>query len=98
MGVPDVAALVTLGGAAVVTAMITQLIKRVWQPTPEQADRFLPLVSVLVGIVVVIVASLATGGATAANLVQALVTGLFAGFSASGLYDTISGNTSVGGA
>ena len=89
---PSLSDLTTVAGAAILTAVLVFLIGKVWKPTPEQADRFLPLISVLVGIIVVVVASLALG-LGGSDLVQGVVNGIFAGLAASGGYDVIKSQT-----
>ena len=75
--------LLTIGGAAVLVSLLVEVIKRTWQWTDAVVDRFAPIVSLGIGIVVVVVATLSTGG----DILQGLLTGLFAGFTACGLYD-----------
>lgn len=77
--------LLTITGLAVVTGIIVEVIKRAWQPTTEALSRFGPLLSLVVAVVIGIPTALYTGN----DLVQALLTALLAGATASGLYDAV---------
>jgi bacteriorhodopsin len=86
MEVPTLEGLLSVGGAAVLTSILVEILKRAWNPSEEIRDRFLPLVSVLVGIGVVLLAVFGLGVGGRAEIVQAIITGIFAGVTASGLY------------
>lgn len=75
----------TIGGAAVVTSIITQVIRTAVAWSPATTDRFGPALAVAVGVAVTLLA----GAATGADLIQSGLTGLLAGASAVGLYDTV---------
>jgi hypothetical protein len=94
---PTLQALTTVAGATILTLPISELIKRAWNPTPTQQDRFMPVVSVIIGVAVVLVADFGLGLLSSQDLVGAIVTGLFAGFSASGVYDTYRGFAKTSG-
>lgn len=89
--VPSVADLVTVGGASVVTMILTEVLKRAWKPTDDEAGRFLPLIAILIGVLVAFAGTWAIGAIDRVGAVQAVLTGIFAGVSASGLYDLIKG-------
>jgi len=76
-----VAEVVTLGGAIVVVASVTEVIKRAAAMTDVQVARFGPLIAVFLGVVVTVAASAQGTDAVAGGL-----TGLIAGASASGIY------------
>lgn len=88
---PTVQALTTVAGLALVTGLVVILIRNAWRPTPEQSDRFLPVVSVGVGVALAIIASLVLGLTQSVDLFQAVINGLVAGLGASGGYDLING-------
>ena len=90
---PSVNALVTVGGASVVTMILAEVLKRAWHPTPAQQDRFMPLIAVVLGVGVALVGTWALGLTDHVSLVQAGITGLFAGVGSSGLYDVVHSNT-----
>ena len=71
----------TVGGAVVVIAVLTQLLKG---HLTKQAT---PLVAVLLGIVVVVAAELALGHSEPEAIGNAVLRGLLAGAAAVGLYD-----------
>ena len=71
----------TVAGAAVVVAIIVQLVKQ-WV-----AERFVPLLAVAVGVGLVLGASAILGNTTAEQLGNGALTGLLAGASAIGIYD-----------
>jgi hypothetical protein len=84
--------LVTVGGAAVAVAIIVQIIVSAAQWTAATKDRFGPMLACITGVVVVEVASVGLGVGTRQDIVQGLFTGLFAGASAMGIHDLISGS------
>jgi hypothetical protein len=92
----DLSQFTTIGGAVVVVAILVEVIKRAWNPDGNTAARFLPLISIAVGIAVVFVAMFGLGLLGAANVVEAIFTGIFAGAAASGVYDTVTGPTKTG--
>lgn len=85
--------LTTIAGATALTALIVEMIKRAWDPPADMQDRFIPLVAVGVGVGVVVFATFAIDidFITSLELGNAVVTGIFAGFAASGMYDTVQG-------
>lgn len=74
--------LTTLAGAAVLISILVQVWKNVAQPTVAFMQRFGEVIAIGLGIVIVELGSLATG----ADLIQGVLTGLFAGLSSIGLY------------
>lgn len=80
------ALVLTLGGAAIVVSILTQVILSTWKPTPEQKDRFGPLLALLVGVITVAVFGVLQGATDYAAL---LLTGLLAGGGGMGIHDTV---------
>ncbi len=74
----------TVAGAAVLVALVVEIVKRAGAWSPATVDRFGPAFAAVLGIAVVIAATLAGGGH---DLVQAALTGLLGGASAMGLSD-----------
>ncbi len=95
MDAPTVESWGTLAGVTAVVIVVTAIVKQVWQPTDAQSTRFMPLVSIVTGIVTSLLGTLALNLIAGTDLLQAAIVGLFAGFSASGLYDTIRGGAKV---
>lgn len=93
----DLTGFTTVAGAVVVVAIIVEVVKRAWNPPAAAADRFLPIVSILVGVLTVIVADFGLGLFGASNWVQAVFTGIFAGAAASGVYDTVNSGGKIAG-
>ena len=85
----DLSQFTTIGGAVVVVAIVVEIIKRAWNPDGSTAARFLPLISMAVGIAVVLVANVGLGLFGSTDIVAAVFTGVFAGAAASGVYDTV---------
>lgn len=83
--------LMTVAGAAVAVAIITEIIIRAAAMTSEMKDRFGPLMAVVIGILVVEVAAVGLGIGTRQDIVQGLFSGIFAGASAMGIHDVITG-------
>lgn len=79
----DIASLLTLGGLAAAVAIVFEAIKRMAGFSPAFMDRFGPLMAIALGI--------ALGGGAAflqhADIVQAVINGVLAGLSATGLYN-----------
>ena len=73
----------TFGGASAVVVVLLQAIKAVWQPSPEAIGRYGPVLAIAVGVLVVVLFALVTPGAVIAS---AILTGLFAGAAAGGIY------------
>lgn len=86
---PTVSSLVTLAGATAATLVIVEVLKRALALTAEQKSRYLPLISVVVGILIALLGTYALGLTARVDLVQALITGLFAGVAASGTFDLV---------
>ncbi len=78
--------LLTVVGLAVVVGILVEVIKRAWQPPEETIKRFGPLLALLVALAVGVPAAVYLS----ANPVQAVLTAVLAGASASGLYDSAS--------
>jgi len=81
----------TLAGAAVLTGILVEVLKRALAWGAAQVDRFGPLVAVVVGVLVTVLVSLArpipAGLDVAEAIASAVITGILAGAAASGLYD-----------
>jgi hypothetical protein len=77
------AEILTVGGAAVVVGILTEVLKRVWKPTDEQLDRFGPFLSLVVALVIVV----PTGILNGQDVIQSALTAILAGATAAGLYD-----------
>lgn len=92
---PTLALLLTVAGAATVTSILVEVIVRA-AGTGFNTDRFGPLLAIIVGIIVTVVATAALGLATTAGAAQAVLTGIFAGASAMGIHDTVSGTIAGG--
>lgn len=90
---PTLAMLTTIAGAAIVVVPLSEAIKRVWNPDGPTQDRFMPVVTILLGVGVVLVATFGLGLTERQEIVQAAFNGVFAGLSACGLYDTVRGFT-----
>lgn len=73
--------LLTIGGGAIVVAVIVQLIK------PFVAERLVPLAAVGIGILLAVAASAILGQVTPEALGNAALAGLLAGASAVGIYN-----------
>lgn len=95
MEVPTLVALTTFGGASALTLVLVEVLKRAWNPDPATGERFLPLLSIAIGIFVVLLGAFGLGLLGRAEIVQAIVTGIFAGVSASGTYDLIRGSANA---
>lgn len=76
--------LLTVAGLAIATTLVVKIITSAWKPTVEQLDRFGPLLAVGVALLLGVPAALYLGS----DPVQAVLTGLIAGASAAGIYDT----------
>jgi len=75
--------LLTLGGAAIVVAIVVEVLKRALGWSGATVDRFGPLLAVVVGTLIVGLA----GALQGADPLASTLTGLLAGASAVGLYD-----------
>lgn len=89
MEVPSLEALRTVAGASIVVVVILQVLWATWKPAAAVKDQFGPLVAIVTGIVVTVVATVVIGGATSADLVTAILNGLFAGAASMGIHDTV---------
>ena len=78
----EVSELLTLGGAVVVVTIIVEVVKRALAMSEEQITRFGPFLAIVVGVATTLGAAVAQ----AAPLDAAVLTGLLAGASASGIY------------
>lgn len=75
--------LLTLGGAAIIVTIVVEVIKRALAMSEAAITRFGPLLAVVVGIVT---AGLAAVSLPGSDISSAILTGLLAGASASGIY------------
>lgn len=78
-----VADLLTLVGAAIVVAIVVELVKRTFAWSAEFTDRFAPLAACVAGTLLSVLAAIYLG----ADPVQGALTGFLAGALAAGLYD-----------
>ncbi len=78
----EVADLLTLGGAAIIVTIVVEVVKRTLAMTEAQVTRFGPLLAIVIGIAATVGASIAQN----APLDAAILTGLLAGATASGVY------------
>ena len=76
----------TVTGAAILVALVVEIVKRAGAWSPATVDRFGPAFAAALGIVVVIAATVAGGGH---DFAQAALTGLLGGASAMGLSDVV---------
>lgn len=91
MEVPSLEALRTVAGASIVVVVILQVLWATWKPLPAVKDQFGPLVAIVVGIIVTVVATLVappSSGNGGADIVSAILNGLFAGAASMGIHDT----------
>lgn len=82
------AQLTTVGGIAIVTTLIDQVLWTTAGASGAIKDRFGPIVGVLTGIATGVVAGIVLAQ-TAQDLFQSGLNGLLGGFAALGLYDTV---------
>lgn len=83
-------ALATVGGAGIVTSLIVQFVVKAFLGDRVDAimPRFGPLIAILIGVALVVIASFALGLiVSGAAVLTAILTGLFAGLSAIGIYE-----------
>ena len=76
----------TVAGAAILVALIVEVVKRAGQFPPATVDRFGPLFACLMGVAIVVAATLGSG---TGDIGQAALTGLLGGASAMGLSDAV---------
>lgn len=93
---PTLALLLTVAGASTVTTALVEVFVRALGPG-FNTDRFGPLLALVVGVTVTVVATAALGFTAVPNLAQAVLTGIFAGASAMGIHDTVTGTIAGGG-
>jgi hypothetical protein len=94
---PTLEALTSVAGATILILPITEIIKRAINLSGPMQDRWMPVISMLVGIGVVLIADFGLGLVARADLVSGIVTGMFAGFASCGLYDTYRGFAKTSG-
>lgn len=88
---PSLESLLTIAGAApVVTILNAALIKAFG--SGFNRDRFGPLLALALGVVVTLLAAAALGLTASTNIGQGVLTGIIAGASAIGLYETAKGS------
>lgn len=90
--VPQVSSLLTVGGLTIFITAITEVILRAWRPSPEQKDRFGPLLAMGLAIVAAVLASIYLGG----DGVEGLLLGVIVGWGSMGVHDTVGVATSGG--
>jgi hypothetical protein len=93
----QVGSLLTISGLTVVTGLIVEAIKRAANLGADIVSRFGPLLSMSVGIVLGLIAVFILNGAdvTPETIFQAVLTGIFSGAAASGLYDAFTSGPST---
>lgn len=85
---PTIAALTTVAGGALLTAVVVQLLLNALAMSPATQDRIGPLIAVAVGIVIVELATFTVvDGPTKADVFQGAVNGIFAGLSSMGIHN-----------
>lgn len=85
----QVGSLLTISGLTVVTAILVESIKRAAALPEEMVARFGPLLSMSIGVLLGLITVFILNGLSvnAEAIFQAILTGIFAGAAASGLYD-----------
>jgi len=79
--------LTTVGGAAIATSLIFEVVKRAVQPTDEVLARFGAIIAIIIGILIVVPATLVFGPPLDQQVVfTAIYTGIIGGLAASGIY------------
>lgn len=81
-------AVLTVAGAGVVTSILVQAILAALALPAGSRDRFGPIAALAMGVIVVELASWGLGMTARLDIVQAALTGLLAGATAMGFYDT----------
>lgn len=81
---PTVEGLLTVGGLSLIVTITTSIVMRAWRPTPDQSDRFGPLIALVAALIWSIGAALATGS----DPFAAVLTAVVAGAGSMGIYDT----------
>lgn len=90
MDAPTIQALTTVGGAAILVAVLVQLYLNVAQLAPGTQDRFGPVIAVVLGIVIVEIATATVvTGAGRADFAQGAVNGIFAGLASMGIHNVV---------
>jgi hypothetical protein len=84
--VPVVNSLLTVGGLTIFVTAITEVVLRAWKPTPEQKDRFGPLLAMGLAVVAGLLASLYLGG----DGIEGILLGVIVGWGSMGVHDTAS--------
>ena len=79
--------LLTLGGASIVVTILVEIIKRAAAMSDAQISRFGPLLSVGLGVVIACAAAFSQSAAYS----EAILTGILAGATASGIYSFAKG-------
>ncbi len=89
---------ITLTGATVLVMVLTEMLKRLFAWGQAQVDRYGSAVAIVIGIVAVVLLTLAGGADTTPQMFAgAVITGILAGASASGIYDALpNGVKSIG--
>lgn len=89
--------LTTFIGISLITGILSEAVKRAWDPSPELQDRWMPILNLGLGIVLGIVGAIFVPDAvTRATLLNGAVVGLFGGAAAGGLYDAVRGFKKTG--
>lgn len=91
--VPNTDALLTFAGLTLVVTAIVEMVMRAWRPSPDQKDRFGPLLAVGIAEVIAIAVALYLSR----DVVQAAITALFAGLASMGFYKAVKTGYEVAG-
>jgi hypothetical protein len=86
-----VQALTTIGGLALVTAMVVFIVRKAGNLSGQFMDRFGALMAVAIAVALALVAGVVLHFTAGTDLVQAALNGLVAGLAASGGYDVVNG-------
>jgi hypothetical protein len=87
----DITQALTLAGATIVVGILVEAVKRAAAWTETAQDRFLPLLSIALGIGAVLALNSFQVADLQLGIGEAAIMGLLSGASAAGLYDAVSG-------
>lgn len=85
---PTLTTLTTVAGVATIATILVQIILTTWKPSPDDRDRFGPLVALVVAVIVAEIGIVGLGLGTRADFIGALLTGIVAGGGSMGIHDT----------
>ena len=81
----------SFAGASVLVSLLVEVVKRAWDPPADVQDRFMPIIAMVIGVVVVVAATMLLGPVDGELIGNAVLTGVFSGLAACGLYDAVQG-------